>query len=113
MDHHRHVDIVEVTLTDKFGLAEHELDFAFGDARCPLLDIDEFFGRHCKKDDLTGKVLCAPRIGQPDRSAQHSGNLSVVAATMRRSGGGIRKRVLRGTQTVELANNSEPRPGSS
>ena len=33
MDHHRHVDIVEMALGDEFGLAEQELDLALRASR--------------------------------------------------------------------------------
>src|SRR5215469_9716111 len=49
MDHHGHVDVVEMALGDELGLAEHEFDVASGDAGGALLDIDELLGRHRKK----------------------------------------------------------------
>ena len=110
MDHHRHVDIVEMAFGDELGLAEHELDLALGDARRPLLDIDELLGRHGEKDDLAGEMLGGLGIAEPDRRAQHPGDLGVVAATVRRPGGRIGERMLRGAQAVELADKGEPRP---
>ncbi len=109
MDHHRHVDIVEMALGDELGLAEHELDFASRDAGCPLLDIDEFFGRHGEENDVAGEVAGDPGFCQPDRGAQHPGDLSVVAAAVRRPGDRVGERVLRGPQAVELADKGEPR----
>ena len=49
MDHHGHVDVVEMALGDELGLAEHEFDVASGDAGGALLDIDELLGRHRKR----------------------------------------------------------------
>ena len=46
VDHHGHVDIVEMAFGDELGLAQHELDLALRDSRRPLLDVDELFGRH-------------------------------------------------------------------
>jgi hypothetical protein len=109
VDHHRHVDIIEMAFGNEFGFTEHELDLALGNARRSLLDIDEFFGRDRKKDDLAGKMFGDLRISQPYGGPQHPGNLRVVAATMRRAGGRVGERVLRGAQTVELANKGEPR----
>ena len=107
MDHHGHVDIVEMALGDELGLAEHELDFAFCDARRPLLDVDEFFGRHGKEKDLAGEVAGDPGFGQSDRRAQHPGDLRVVTTAVGCSGDRVGERVLGGSQAVELADKGE------
>ena len=109
VDHHRHVDIVEMALGDEFGLAEHEFDLALGDAAEPLLDIDEFLGRHREKDDLAGEVVGDLGVGQRHRRTQHPGDLRVVAAAVRRTGHRIGERMLRGAQAVEFADQGEPR----
>ena len=57
MDHHRHVDVVEMALGDELGLAEQELDLALACALQALLDIDELLGRHGEKDQLAGEML--------------------------------------------------------
>ena len=110
MDHHRHVDIVEMALGDELGLAEHEFDLALGDAPHALLDIDELLGRHGEKDNLAGEMVGGLHIAEPDRGTEHAGDLRVVAAAVRRPGGRIGERVVRGAQAVELADQGEPRP---
>ena len=110
VDHHCHVDIVEMALGDELLLAEHEFDLAAGDAAEPLLDIDEFLGRHRKKHDLAGEVLGDVGAGQSDRGTQHPGDLGVVAAAVRRAGARVGERVVGGTQAVELADECQPRP---
>ena len=66
-----------------------------------------------KKDDLASEMVGGFGFGQSDCGAQHSGDLGVVAAAVRRPGGGIGERVLRGAQTVELADEGKPRPRRS
>src|SRR5439155_20516869 len=108
MDHHRHIDIVEMALGDKLRYAEHDLDFAPGDARNALLDIDELLGRHGEKDDLAGEVLGGLCVAEADRGTQHAGDLSIVAAAVRRPCRRISERMFRGAQAVELADEGEP-----
>ena len=98
-----------MTLGDEFGLAEHEFELALGDAAEALLDIDEFLGRHREKDDLAREVVDDLGVGQRHRRTQHPGDLRVMAATMRRTGRRIGERMLRGAQTVEFADQGEPR----
>jgi hypothetical protein len=107
MDHHGHVDIVEMAFGDELGLAEHELDFAFRDAGRPLLDIDEFFGGHGEENDFAGKMAGDAGFGQSDRRAQHSCDLGIVATAVGRPGDPIGERVLRGPQAVELPDEGE------
>ena len=110
MYHHGDVDIVEMALGDELGLAQHELDFAPRDAPRPLLDIDELFGRDGEKDDLAREVLGDLGIPQTYRRAQNAGDLGVVAAAVSRAGDRVGERMLGGAQTVELADEGEPRP---
>src|SRR4029077_12249192 len=98
-----------MALGDEFRLAEHEFDFAFGNAGHPLFDVDEFLGRHRKKDKLTGELVSSFGIAEPDRSAEHPRDLGVVAAAMRCPSGRIGEWVLRGAQTVEFADKGETR----
>src|SRR5438552_13274376 len=109
MDHHRHVDVVEMPLGDELGLAEEELDLALLLAAQALLDIDELLGRHREEDELAGEVLGRPDGGEAHRDAEHAGNLRVVAAAMRRAGVRVGKRVVGGSEAVELANEGEAR----
>ena len=111
MDHHRHVDIVEMALGDEFGLAEQEFDLAPLAPPQALLDIDEFLGRHREKHDFAGEVLGRARRRQPHRDAEHAGDLGVVAAAVRRAGMRVGERVLGGAQAVELAEQRETRAG--
>ena len=64
-----------------------------------------------KKMSLAGELLGGLGIAEPDRGAQHPGDLRVVTATVRRPGGRIGERMLRGAQAVELADKREPRSG--
>ena len=109
MDHHRHVDVVEMALGDEFGLAEQEFDLAPLAPPQPLLDIDEFLGRDREEHDLAGEVLGRARRRQPHRDAEHAGDLGVVAAAMRRAGMRVGERVLGGAQAVEFAEQREAR----
>ena len=110
VDHHRHVDIVEMALGDEFGLAEHELDLAAGDAAEPFLDVNEFLGRHREKDDLAGQMrgdLCAVSpIAAPSIPAIWALWPQLCAAPV----SGIGERVVRGAQTVEFGDQGQPRP---
>ena len=111
MDHHRHVDIVEMALGDEFGLAEQELDFSAFAPPEALLDIDEFLGRDREKHDFAGEVLGRARCRQSHRDPEHPGDLGIMAAAMRRAGMWIGERVLGGTQAVQFAEQREPRAG--
>ena len=102
MDHHRHVDIVEMALGDEFGLAEQEFDLAPLAPPQALLDIDEFLGRDREEHDFAGEVLGRARCRQPHRDAEHAGDLRVVAAAMRRAGFRVGERVLGGAQASRV-----------
>ena len=96
---------------DEFGLAEEEFDLAPCLAAEPLLDIDELLGRDRKKHDLAAEVLGAPIAGQPDRGAEHPGDLGIVAAAVRGAGVRVGERVVGGAQAVELGDEGEARAG--
>src|SRR5256885_10014870 len=49
--------------------------------------------------------------GEAHRDAEHAGNLSVVAAAMRRAGVRVGERVVGGSEAVELADEGEARAG--
>src|SRR5207253_7345176 len=73
MDHHRHVDVVEMALGDEFGLAQEELDLALFLAAQALLDIDELLGRDGEEYELAGEMLGRADGGEAHRDAEHAG----------------------------------------
>ena len=111
MDHHRHVDVVEMAFGDQFGLAEEELDLALLAAAEALLDIDELLGRHREEHQFPGEVLGCARRREAHRDAEHAGDLGVVAAAVRGAGMRVGERVVGGAQAVEFADEGEARPG--
>ncbi len=64
-----------------------------------------------KKTSLARELVGGLGIAKPDCRAEHPGDLSVVAAAVRRPGGRVGERMLRGAQTVELADKGEARTG--
>ena len=86
MDHHRHVDIVEMAFGEQLRLAEQEFDLTPLLALETLLDVDELLGGNGEKDEFARQLLGGLGIAKPDRGTQHPGDLRVVAAAMRRPG---------------------------
>ncbi len=107
MDHHRHVDVVEMALGDEFGLAQQELDFAALLAMQALLDIDELLGRDGEEDQFAGEVLGGTDLREAHRDPEHAGDLGVVAAAVRRTGVRIGEGMVGGSQAVQFAEDGE------
>ena len=63
-----------------------------------------------KENDLAAEVPSDPGLRQPDRRAEHTGNLRVVAAAVCSACGWIGQRVLGRPQTVEFADDGHARP---
>jgi hypothetical protein len=59
MDHHCHVDVVEMALGDELGLAEQEFDFS-----TLLSGVQRAFSRHWRSLELGEQHLCRFEIGR-------------------------------------------------
>ena len=57
VDHHRHVDVVEVAEPQQLGLAAEELELARPRLAHAPLDVAVLLGRHREEDHAAGQVL--------------------------------------------------------
>jgi hypothetical protein len=109
MDHHCHVDVVEMAFGDQLGLAEQEFDLAALLPVQPLLDIYEFLSGDGEKQQITGEVFACADRRQSHRDAEHPGDLGIMAAAVRRPGLRVGERMIGGAQAVELTDEGEAR----
>ena len=113
VDHHRHVDVVEMALGDELGLAEQELDLALCRApRRSSTSMNSSAGT-AKNTSSPREVLGRARRRQTHRDAEHAGDLGVVAAAMGGAGMRVGERVVGGAQAVEFAEEREARARAS
>src|SRR5205807_9097978 len=109
VDHHRHVDVVEVAEPEQLRLAAEEFQPARARLRHAPLDVAVLLGRHREEDDAPGQVIEGPRVEQPHGGAEQAGDLGVVAAGVGRAGLRIGHRVAGDDETIELPEQRERR----
>ena len=107
VDHHRQVDVVEVAQPQQLALAAQELEPPFADLVEAPLKVAAFLGRDRQERHAPGQPLERVRGDQADRRAHQPGDLGVVAARVDGAGGGVRVRMSRDHERVELAQKRE------
>jgi hypothetical protein len=109
MHHHRHVDVVEGAHAQQLLLAGQEFDPALRPQLQAFFDLDELLRGDGDERHSTGQRRHDPAVDQPKGDPQHGGDLRVVAAGVRRAGGGVMLRMLPRQQRVQLAQDGHGR----
>jgi len=110
VNHHGHVHVVEVTETEKLGLAPEELELP-----CPRLlhapgDVAVLLGGHREEYDAPGQVVEGLGAHQPHGRAQHARDLGIVTTGMGRARLRIGHGMPRDDEPVQLAQEGEGGP---
>ena len=62
VQHHRHVNVVELAKPDQFRFAAQELDFAFPAQSVPVFDLDVLLGRDSHESDASRQRIQHVRV---------------------------------------------------
>ncbi len=107
VDHHAHVDVVEVAEPQHLRLAPHELEPPRVPLRHPPLHVAVLLGGHADEGHAAGQMVEGSRLEQAHRRAQHARDLRVVPARVRGPGLWIGHRMADHHEPVELAEQRE------
>src|SRR5881296_52485 len=110
VDHHRHVDVVQVSQAQQLALAPQELEPPLADFLETPLEVAALLRGDGHQRQAAGQVLEGLHGHQADRRADQPGDLGVVAARVSRARLRVGFGMAGDDERVELAQEREGRP---